>query len=306
MLKERLLRAIFKRYFVWRLDEVGKPQQFVRLEYPVSPEPRYGYGKPAHPELQQLFERDRASYAELLAGLQRFRDNLVGIAADAAGPRGNEPVWNNDYFPPLDAMALYGFLCDRKPNIYLEVGSGNSTAFARRAIRDHALGTKIVSIDPHPRAEIDALCDSVVRKPFEQIDPCVLNDLGSGDILFIDSSHRSFTNSDVTVFFLETLPRLKPGILLHIHDIFLPYDYPPEWRGRYYSEQYLLACYLLADHCGTSRPSIILPNVFVSRDPALSALASKIWTGTPLEPLFARLFPRFGGDLGVSLWLLTA
>ena len=64
-------------------------------------------------------------------------------------------------------------------------------------------------------------------------------------MLFIDSSHRSFTNSDVTAFYLDILPRLKSGVLIHIHDVFLPYDYPPEWSDRFYNEQYLLACVLL-------------------------------------------------------------
>src|SRR5260370_713340 len=76
----------------------------------------------------------------------------------------------NIYFSALDAIALYGLLGLRKPSRYLEVGSGNSTMFARRAIRDLGLGTQITSIDPQPRAEIDALCDRVVRTRLEEFD----------------------------------------------------------------------------------------------------------------------------------------
>jgi hypothetical protein len=131
----------------------------------------------------------------------------------------------------------------------------------RRAIRDQGLRTRITSIDPYPRASIDAICDSMVRKPLESVDDLsIFDELVPGDIVYLDSSHRVFMNSDVTVFFLDILPRLRSGVLVHIHDIFLPDDYPPEWIGRYYSEQYLLACYLLSE---SPRFDVVLPNHFV-------------------------------------------
>ncbi len=129
-----------------------------------------------------------------------------------------------------------------RPKRFVEVGSGDSTRSAsrRRSIRDHSLPTLITSIDPTPRAEIDKLCDFVIRKPLEEVELDVFDELGPGDFLFIDGSHRSFSNSDVTVAFLDVLPRLRAGVVVHFHDIFWPYDYPPEWADRYYSEQYLL------------------------------------------------------------------
>ena len=66
------------------------------------------------------------------------------------------PTWENGWFPALDAVTLYGLVATRNPRWYVEVGSGNSTRFVRRAIRDHGLRTRILSIDPGPRAEIDA------------------------------------------------------------------------------------------------------------------------------------------------------
>ncbi len=77
------------------------------------------------------------------------------------------------------------------------------------------------------------------------MDLALFRELQAGDVLFIDSSHRCFMNSDVTVLFLEVLPNLPPGVLVQVHDIFIPYDYPREWVERYYAEQYLLSCYLL-------------------------------------------------------------
>jgi len=85
-------------------------------------------------------------------------------------------------------------------------------------------------------------------------------------MLFIDGSHHCFMNSDATVIFLEILPRLKSNVIVQIHDIFLPYDYPPGWENRYYSEQYLLAAYLLA---GTKIFNIILPMQYISKDEEL-------------------------------------
>lgn len=162
------------------------------------------------------------------------------------------------------------------PQKYYEIGSGNSTKFARKAINDYNLSTKIVSFDPQPRSEINDLCDAIFRQPVEEVDLKIFDDLESGDILFVDNSHRIFTNSDVTVFFLDILPRLKPGVLVHIHDIFLPFDYPPFWQDRYYSEQYILAAYLLAE---SSKLEIILPNAFIYYcDPELNQIMYPLWT----------------------------
>jgi hypothetical protein len=73
------------------------------------------------------------------------------------------PYWTNGWIPGLDGACLYAFVADRNPQTYFEVGSGNSTKFVRQAITDHNLQTRIVSVDPSPRAEVDQLCDEVLR-----------------------------------------------------------------------------------------------------------------------------------------------
>ena len=101
-----------------------------------------------------------------LQRLQPFRDNFRRIAVKAPDD-GSVPFWDNGWFPPLDAICLYGLVASpTNPRLYLEVGSGNSTKFVRRAIEDHKLRTKIISIDPQPRAVVDQLCDEVVRHSF--------------------------------------------------------------------------------------------------------------------------------------------
>jgi hypothetical protein len=176
--------------------------------------------------------------------------------------------------PALDGVALYSLIAMKQPKYFLEVGSGTSTKFARRAITDHRLNTKIISIDPHPRAEIDMLCDQIIREPVEAISLDIFDQLGRGDILFVDNSHRVFTNSDATVIFLDVIPRLKPGVLVEIHDVTLPYDYPTIWKDRFYSEQYLLAAYLLAQG---HRFDILLPNAFISGDNELNKILTPLW-----------------------------
>ena len=120
-------------------------------------------------------------------------------------------------------------------------------------------------IDPSPRARINKICDEAIRRPVEEIDLQIFERLEAKDILFVDSSHRVFQNSDVTVCFLDIIPYLKPGVLVHFHDILLPWDYSHDYGGRrYYSEQYLLATFILAEG---NRFEIIMPHYFVSHNP---------------------------------------
>jgi hypothetical protein len=258
--------------------------QPIFLDYKVDAVPRFGYGKPPHPELSRMLAGNDAQYVKALTQFLGLSEDLLRISLQEpeASP---EPSWLHDWLDGLDTFALYGFVATRNPTLYLEVGSGYSTKVVRRAIGDHSLRTKIVSIDPHPRAEIDALCDDVVRQPLEKCDLKIFDHLTAGDILFMDGSHRCFMNSDVTVLFLEVLPRLKSGVLVHLHDIFLPLDYPPYWEYRYYphrywSEQYLLAASLLA---GQSAYDIVLPNHYVSITKRLAACLDGFWSDARLQ-----------------------
>jgi hypothetical protein len=250
----------------------------IRLDYPIQPRPRYGHGRPPHPVLTRILDQRRAHYAQVLRGFVSLAEPLsrIPITADPADP--NTPHWNNTWFEGIDALSVYAFLALTKPARYFEVGSGNSTKFARRAIRDHGLRTRITSIDPYPRTEINTICDKIVRQPLENVDVAVFDELQSGDVLFVDNSHRVFTNSDVTVVFLDVMPRLKPGVLLGIHDIMLPNDYPPEWMPRFYSEQYMLAAHLLAEGTKTETE---LPCSFVGGCAELNGILDPLWAKVP-------------------------
>lgn len=242
-------------------------------QYAYQCRPRWGFGSPLHPRLSAILERGRAHYARRLTALAELAPLLAAIPQDAAEDSA-APRWNNPFFTGLDAVALCGMLVRQAPRLLIEVGSGHSTRFSRHVITARSLPTRLVSIDPQPRAEIDALCDETIRAPVETVDPAVFARLKPGDILLIDSSHRSLENSDVTALFLEILPELAPGVIVHIHDVYLPYDYPPHAEGLMYNEQYLLAALLLGE---ASWLEPILPCYFAVKDPRLSPLLEPVW-----------------------------
>jgi len=303
-LKKRVAKLAFDKYFRPRLRDLMQPAYPVVLDYPISPRPRYGFGKPPHPALYGIFDGFRQGYVERLRLFLGMADFLREIAkAPAGGQMAAEPTFLNNYFLGLDAIALTAFLRDFRPATLLEIGSGNSTRFARRAVRDFGLPTRIVSCDPAPRAEILGVADEILEQPAETLPHDLFDGLAAGDVLFIDSSHQVFQNSDVTTLFLEVLPRLRRGVIVHIHDILLPYDYPPPWAERHYSEQYLLAMWLLAN---PQHFEILLPNAFISSDAALSGILDPLWEIPELQRARAHALEQMYGFLGYSIWLRVA
>lgn len=251
----------------------------VLLDYPpaLADTPRYGYGRPSNTALQELIGSRMETYEQTLAMFMEFSEDLARIEVDAKDPL--EPSWMNKYLPGLDTAAIYCFVRERRPELYLEIGSGNSTLVANRARRDGGLVTKIISIDPAPRVEIDRVCDELLRDSLEAADLSVFRRLRRGDVLFFDGSHRVFMNSDVTAFFLDLLPALPGGVLVGIHDIYLPDDYPPDIAWRYWSEQYLLAAYLL----GNRDVEIVLPATYATRAPRLKGALDGLWSRPQLK-----------------------
>ncbi|MFC3079045.1 class I SAM-dependent methyltransferase [Phenylobacterium terrae] len=245
-------------------------QGFKLFDYGYTAKIRWGEGRPSHPQLAETIGAGRARYRALLDGLGEIHPDLETIPLGGDN-RLARPFWLNAWFASLDAMALMHMLRAGNPALFLEIGSGFSTMFAREAVRRYGLRTRLVSIDPQPRAEIDALCDETVRRPLEDCDLSIFDRLEAGDILFLDSSHRCFQGSDVTVFFLEILPRLKSGVIVHIHDVYLPDDYVSGHVRRIWNEQYLLGVLLLFGQGF----EILFPSWFVTQDPELSQLAAE-------------------------------
>ena len=232
------------------------------LEYLPSRDlrPRWGNGSPPHAGLSALFARNHGDYTRMIAELRSLVPHLGDIRTNF-GADTAEAGWVGPAVNALDLAVLYYFVWKHQPATYLEIGSGATTCFARRAVNDHKIATRIVSIDPEPRASIDRICDEVIRDGLETLPSLqVFADLQPGDIVFLDGSHRCFMNSDVTVFFLDVLPLLKPGVIVHIHDIALPNDYPEWAKNWYWSEQYMLATYLLGMR---DRVKVLMPAQYV-------------------------------------------
>jgi predicted O-methyltransferase YrrM len=239
------------------------------LEYPPSRDlrPRWGGTQPPLGPIVDWIRPHEADYRAVLAAMKTRAPALSRIARDFDPARLPEPAWRGVAIAPFDTAALYTLVGERRPKLYLEIGSGITTAFAWRSVKDHGLATRIVSIDPEPRAAIDGICDEVIRAGLETCDLSVFDQLEAGDILFLDGSHRVFMNSDVTVFMLDVLPRLKPGVLVHVHDIHLPWDYPAMFAPWYWSEAYILAAYIIG---AAERLRPVLPTTWICRDAAFA------------------------------------
>lgn len=159
--------------------------------------------------------------------------------------------YSNDQFPVLDAEVLFTMLCHYRPKSVIEIGSGYSsliTAEVNRRILN--LNLDFYCIEPFPRQFlIDGVpgITGLVQKRVEDVELEYFDRLDANDILVIDSSHVSKVGSDVNYLLFEVLPRLKQGVLVHFHDIFLPDEYPKVWvidEGRNWNEQYLLRAFL--------------------------------------------------------------
>lgn len=184
--------------------------------------------------LERLFDSRRAAIGGWLDVIDGYAGALEAIGA-APPPA---PRWAQSWFPRLDGAAAYAITRKLAPRRIVEVGCGHSTRFFARAISDGGLDTGIVAIDPAPRAGLDRLGRvRLLRATVGEAGEAPFRDLESGDILAIDSSHILMPGSDVDMLFNRILPVLPSGVFVHIHDIFLPDDYPKDWDWRGYNEQ---------------------------------------------------------------------
>jgi len=158
-------------------------------------------------------------------------------ARNALGARAAHPNFGEG-----DALSAYALVRTRRPRRIVEIGSGNSSHVLRRAGGD---GLDLVCIDPEPRLDVRAVATTLIRDSVLTVGMEVFDALAPGDILFLDGSHLAFSGTDVEHVFLEILPRLRPGVIVHFHDIHLPFAYPPRVIERAYNEQIVLAALLL-------------------------------------------------------------
>lgn len=262
------LKKIYNAFF--------RPAKLAMLDYDVYPSPVYSKTAP-HQQLLKLIEEKKENYQQLLQQALQLKDFFLSIQANESAAS-TAPVWNNQFFPGLDMVMLYTILSSAKPKKYLEIGSGTSTKLAAKAKAEQQLSFSITCIDPHPRKEITEVADQWLNIPLQRAPLSLFEQLEENDVLFFDGSHLVHANSDVQWFFMEVLPVLKKGVLVQVHDIYLPYDYPQNMCNRFYAEQYMLATALLVN---PGKFDMIAPAFYVSEDKTLKQILQPVWNSLP-------------------------
>jgi hypothetical protein len=250
-------------------------------------------------QMRWLEETCRPYYAEV-AGLSHYR----AVVTKELGPG----------YGPVESQILHCVIRRYRPSTVLEIGSGVSTACMLNAVglnaRDGRNSSRIVCIEPFPRPAFRGLQGVAhIEAPCQAVDAAVFESLRAGDLLFIDSSHAVKVGSDVVRIYLDIIPRLPAGVLVHIHDVYLPYLYSRHALDTYLGwQETVLAQALLVDN---SRLRILAAESALHYDrreelralltdyrpqPDREGLGTDMWANDRQAALH---FPS-------SLWLLTA
>lgn len=200
------------------IDKASENDERVRLE---TFERAGGLTRPAYALSPGMEGFD---IGQLVAEYNQHADALDALKDPARNQTGYRI--GNGYYDSPDADALYLMIRRLAPKRVIEVGCGNSTRVTRQAIIDGEMDTQITAIDPYPRADIAHVVDHFEQKRLEEVDPALFDQLEAGDVLFINSSHVVRMSNDVAHLFCRIIPALKPGVVIHVHDVFLPYEYP--------------------------------------------------------------------------------
>jgi hypothetical protein len=203
-----------------------------------------------------------------------------------------EYIWNNGAFGGADAVAYYGLVRDLQPRRVVEVGSGWSSLLLKRALARNETPCDVTLVEPFPNEELFAALPSdweVHRAVIQHADFAVFERLQAGDVCFYDGSHCVRTAGDVNWFFFEVLPRLAPGVYVHVHDIFFPDDYHDSWvydEGLSWNEQYLVQAFLMNNDA--YRVHLANHLLYVERNDELAPLYASDGGSLWLEKLGAR------------------
>jgi hypothetical protein len=221
------------------------------------------------------FPRDYAVFDDLLQRLAPYEAELRNCPQDAAPDA--EFWFRNGAYEETDARTLYTMLRHLKPKRMIEVGCGMSSRVTTLAARKNATEGRPMSVtfvEPFPLPHLleFPLAGPLVPKLIQDAPMELFTDLERGDVLFIDTSHVLKTQNDLCHIFHQILPALKPGVFIHFHDIFSPYDYPAKWlldMAFHFNEQYVLEALL----CNSNAFEIVLPvhALWETHHPALMA-----------------------------------
>ncbi|MFL6416568.1 MAG: class I SAM-dependent methyltransferase [Bryobacteraceae bacterium] len=268
------LRSRLKRGFSDRLrataDWIAPP--LVQLPHPFlrfAPPGHFYSPIPDPQELsrrrEEIFGRDRLQPAGIdLALTQQLAlvEEWSAFASDFFPPASSEEAAasnvrfyrRNQFFEGFDAYAYYACLRSCRPRQVVEIGSGHSSALALDVAETFLeAAPQFTFIEPYPARlqsvlrPDDAARAQIIQAPVQEVDEAVFRALNPNDILVIDSSHVAKVGSDVNHIYLHVLPHLQPGVIIHIHDIFWPFEYPEAWygEGRCWNEVYFVQALLM-------------------------------------------------------------
>lgn len=295
------------------LGKLGKIPAKLKLAYRCIRGPYFRWVSPGHyysplPDMSELARREAQIFGAQpreFAGIDLHAEEQVRLLTAFAPYYSHRPFdraqnpksryfWPNQSFPFQDAFVLYAFLRHFQPSHVVEVGSGLSTCATLDTCEDLGLKMRLTLIDPYPdwvnrfvRPQ-DSSRYSLRQQFIQDVPLDLFASLGPRDILFIDTSHVSKVGSDVNHIFFQILPVLKPGVIVHFHDIWYPFEYPKDWlnRGIFWNEAYLLRAFLMFN-------------------PSFRVLLFNNYLNHCSADLVKSTFPLFlqDQDQGLSLWL---
>lgn len=279
-----------------RLSEAGRDRQFVPAGHYYSPIPpraeveRHLAVMNPNPEVLPGIDLDRAAMVGLWTELVPHLQSAPFAFEAKPGLRYR---YDNGAYSWGDGLVLHALLRHIRPKRLIEVGSGWSSAcIVDTNERFLESACEVTCIEPYPALLRETVGTPgspfhIIESGIQTVPLPLFETLVAGDILFIDSTHVLRTGSDVTYELLEILPRIAPGVFVHVHDVFWPFEYPRSWavdENRAWNEIYALRAFL----CGNAQWRIVMFNDFLAKNEAV---------------LIARTCPAFLNNPGGSLWL---
>ena len=249
-----VVRRLTDQKYFYAFERYGVHVTPIHFYQPI-PDTRMITAADSKPETDPPGIRFNASFQRQL--IRRFAARYKNEYSQFLREKGDSPIeffLENGAFGYVDAEILHCMVRHLRPRRIIEVGCGFSTLVIAGAIRASIKVNKrytcsFTGIDPYPLAMLEEVSEvsNLIREPVQSVPLRVFEALKSGDILFIDSSHVLITGGDVRYELLEILPRLRKGVYVHFHDVFIPSDYPRSWqieKAIFWNEQYAIQAFL--------------------------------------------------------------
>jgi hypothetical protein len=252
----RIARGVLKSYSAQlRLqDRIAFSVQPYRHDSPVPTSDEIDVARLSQPRALPNFPRDYHVFDDLLSRLEPYVVEFNGRPVQRTP---HADFWfRNGAYEEFDALTLYSMLRYLKPRRMVEVGCGNSSRVTTIALRKNSTEGRpcdCTFVEPYPPAHLQgfSLYGPMLKTTIQKAPLEIFTALDAGDVLFIDTSHVIKTQNDLCDIFHRVLPALRPGVHIHFHDIFSPYDYPERWLleiSFHFNEQYVLEALLCNSH----------------------------------------------------------